>query len=423
MIRAASLALAVAFAAPATAQTIYITADRMLDVRSGRMVDQPALLIENGRIKSVGTQASVAAPAEAQRIALPGMTLLPGLIDMHVHMTSRADVHGFRRLTRNDTDAAIDGVVNAKITLDAGFTTVRNVGAPGFSDVSLKKAIEAGTIVGPRMFVSGPTLSITGGHGDNNLLPREYNAVGGGVADGPWEVRKRVRENRKFGADLIKYTATGGVLSANTALNAVQFSVEEMRAIVDEAKQLGMRVAVHAHGTAGIKNAIAAGATTIEHASFIDDEGIQMAKERGTWLSMDIYNTEFILGEGEKMGILPESLAKEREVGQRQRESFRRAVQAGAKIVYGTDAGVYPHGQNGRQFRVMVAYGATPLQSIQAATLNAADAMGQLDNLGVLEPGRLADMIAVPGNPLQNVRLLETIPVVIKGGAIAKDAR
>jgi imidazolonepropionase-like amidohydrolase len=405
---------------PAPPKQTYITADRLIDVVSGRVIERAAVLIEGERIVASGAQSAVPAPADARRIDLAGSTLLPGLIDLHVHLTSRHDMHGYRRLALSPTDEAIIGVENAKITLEAGFTTARNVGARGYADVSLKRAIEDGRVPGPRLFVSGPAMSMTGGHMDNNLLPPQWQARGEGVADGPWEVRAKVRELRKYGADLVKFASTGGVLSRNTPLNAVLFTMEEMKAIVDEAHQLGMKVAVHAHGTAGIKNAIIAGADTIEHSSFIDAEGIELAKKSGAWLAMDIYTTEFILAEGEKMGILPESLAKEREVGQRQRENFRSAVKAGARHVFATDAGVYPHGQNARQFRVMVEFGMSPIQAIQAATINAAQALGQEANIGSLQAGRYADLIAVPGNPLQNVRLLEDVPFVMKGGAVVK---
>lgn len=395
-----------------------IKAGRLVDVVAGRILEGQEILIRNDRIEAVGPTAGAGAPAGATVVDLSNATVLPGLIDVHVHLTSRADVHGLRRLTVSNPRAAIAGVANARATLMAGFTTVRNVGAPGYTDVALRDSINDGETVGPRMQVSGPSISITGGHGDGNLLPSEYQSRGGGVADGPWAVRAKVRENFKYGADLIKFTATGGVLSANTALDAQQFDIEEMRAIVEEARLAGKRVATHAHGAAGIRSAIQAGVASIEHASFIDEEGIRLAVRNGTYLSMDVYVSDYILGEGEAAGILPESLAKEREVGARQRENFARAVRAGAKIVYGTDAGVYPHGQNARQFAYMVRGGMTPIQAIRTATVNAAELMGWSDRVGAIVPGRYADIVAVTGDPIADIRALETMAFVMKGGVV-----
>lgn len=410
-------------AAPAAAETVYITADRMLDVRTGGMVARPAVLVEDGRVAKVGTVTDLPAPQGATRIDLPGLTLLPGLIDMHVHLTSRHDLHGYRRLTRNATDLAIDGVVNARTTLEAGFTTVRNLGAGSFADVAVKRAVEEGRVPGPRLIVSGPPLSALGGHGDANLMPYDLQREGEGVATGPWALAEKVRYNRKFGADVIKIMATGGVLSKGTEVGAQQLTEEEMAAIVKEAHMLGMKVAAHAHGNAGIKAAIRAGVDTVEHASFLDAEAIALAKKNGTVLAMDIYNTEFILGEGEKAGILPESLAKERTVGQTQRTSFGEAVKAGVKLTFGSDAGVYPHGWNAKQFSRMVKFGMTPLQAIQAATVVAADALGMAEEVGSIAPGRYADMVAVAADPLADISTLEAIPVVIKGGEVVKDVR
>jgi len=387
------------------------------------MVEKPAVLVTDGRIKEVGRQGAVAAPAGARTLDLAGMTLLPGFIDMHVHLTSRHDMHGYRSLKETVADEAINGVLHAGRTLDAGFTTARNVGAGGFADVALRDAIAEGRARGPRLFVAGPALGATGGHCDNNLLPASYGDKSETVADGPWALIEKVRYVHKYGADLIKVCATGGVMSKGTAVGAQQLTLEELGAIVAEAHRLGMKTAAHAHGTEGIKAAIRAGFDTIEHASFLDDEAIRLAKEHGTVLSMDIYNTEYILGEGEKAGILPESLEKERVTGGIQRESFRRAVKAGVRIVFGSDAGIYPHGENGKQFSRMVQFGMTPVQAIQAATVNAAQALGVPDDLGAILPGRHADMVAVPGDPLADIGLLETIPVVIQGGTVVKDAR
>ena len=404
-----------------SAAVIVIHAGALLDVENGEVLEQQVLVIEGDRIVAAGDAGSIDVPADAQEIDLRHATVLPGLLDGHVHLTSRHDVHGYRRLAISTPRAAISGAANARITLDAGFTTVRNVGAPGFADVALRDAIEAGEIPGPRMLVSGPSIGITGGHCDNNLLPAEYAVVADGVADGPWAVRQRVRENAKYGANVIKFCGTGGVLSKGTTIGARQFTFEEMQAIVDEAHTLGMRVAVHAHGTEGIKTAIRAGADSIEHASLIDDEGIRLALEHGTFLSMDIYVSDFILGSGEEMGILPESLEKEREVGTLQRENFRRALEAGVRMSFGSDAGVYPHGDNARQFAHMLEWGMTPMQAIQAATVHAAELFGLDADVGALTPGRFADLIAVADDPLENVDALTRVDFVMKGGKVYRD--
>ena len=303
----------------------------------------------------------------------------------------------------------------------AGFTTARNVGADGYADVALRDAINAGEITGPRLLVSGPALGITGGHCDDNLLPAEYQHHAAGVADGPWAARAKVREVIKYGADLIKFCATGGVLSKGDDVGVQQYELEEMRAIVEEAHKLGRKVAAHAHRTEGIKAAILAGVDSIEHASLIDEEGIRLAREWGTFLVMDIYNDTFILEKGEEVGMLPESLAKERQIGQLQRDNFRRAHQGGARIAFGTDGGVYPHGDNALQFAYMVRYAMTPLEAIQAATLNAAELLGWSDRVGALEPGYFADLIAVEGDPLTDVTVLEQVRFVLKSGKVYRD--
>ena len=402
------------------AETTVITADRMVDVANGKVVKQAAVIVTDNIITASGRLKDLTVPNEATRIDLGNATLMPGLMDMHVHLTSDATRHGYKRLEVSLPRAAITGVKHAKATLDAGFTTVRNVGAPGFADVALRDAINAGDVVGPRMFVAGPSLGVTGGHCDSNLLPYEYDNYSEGVADGPWEVRKKVRRNIKYGATVIKFCATGGVLSKGTKVGAQQYTFEEMKALIDEAHLRGLTVATHAHGTSGIKAAIKAGVDSVEHVSLLDDEAIDLAKKNGTYFSMDIYVTEYILGEGEKAGILEESLNKERIVGKTQRENFEKAVKAGVNMVFGSDAGVYPHGDNPKQFARMVKFGMTPIQAIQAATINPARLLKQEATLGSLEKGKLADIVAVPGNPLDDMSLMEKVGFVMKDGQIVK---
>jgi imidazolonepropionase-like amidohydrolase len=407
-------------AGAAQAETVVVTADRMVDVLAGRVVDRPQVVITDGRISAVGRQGD-SVPQGARRVELPGKTLLPGLIDMHVHLGGSEKVKGYRTLEYTDSFFLVMGVPNAEKLLDAGFTTVRSVGSGGYLDVALRQAIELGELRGPRIFAATSPIGATGGHCDENTNRPSLARTAPGVADGPDEVRKKVRELRKLGAQLIKVCATGGVFSRNTDPGAQQMTYEELKMAADEAHMLGMKVAAHAHGTEGIKAAIRAGIDTIEHASFIDEEGIRLARERGTWLSMDIYNTEYTLTEGAKNGVLEENLAKERIVGTRQREGFRRSVQMGAKHVFGSDVGVYPAGLGGRQFPVMVRFGMTPMQAIQAATTNAAQALGKEKDVGAIAVGRFGDLIAVNGDPIADIRRLETVPVVIKGGKVEKN--
>ena len=417
ILAAAALCLA---SSPLGAETVVIKAAAMVDVENGALVPNPVITVTDGTIRSIASGTTVL-PEGSRLIDLGDRVVMPGLVDMHVHFMGKATDQGFRRLVVSHERAAITGVMNARTTLMAGFTTVRNVGAPSFSDVALRDAIAAGDVPGPRMFVSGPSIGITGGHcSDNNLLPEEFGIVGEGVADGPWAARAKVRRNIKYGVDLIKTCSTGGVLSKGTQVGAPQYTVEELTALTEEAHSHGRKVASHAHGAQGIINALKAGVDTIEHASFISDEGIAMAKRQGTYLSMDIYNTEYILGEGEKAGFLPESLDKERMTGATQRESFRRAHQAGVKMVMGTDAGVYPHGDNAKQLSRMVRFGMTAAEALRAATYNAADSLGQSGKFGALTVGASADIIAVDGNPLDDVTLLENVPFVMKEGVVYK---
>ena len=405
-----------AIAAPAKAETVVVTAARMLDVESGRMVERPAVVIVDGRIAQVGRQGATAIPQGARRIDLPEATILPGLIDMHVHLTSNPKYGGYSRYQFTDSFWVAQGVGNAERTLRAGFTTVRNVGSDNYADVGLKQAIEEGWIAGPRIVPAAYALGATGGHCDETFLPPSFNQKSPAMGDSPEELRKRVREQRKYGAEIIKVCATGGVFSRNTAPGIQQLREEELRAIADEARFWQLPTAAHAHGADGIKAAIRAGIDTIEHVSFIDQEGIALAKQRGAWLGFDVYNTEYTLAEGAKNGVLPENIAKERAVGTQQRENFRRAAQAGARMIYSTDAGIYPHGDNAKQFAVMVRFGLSPIDAIRSATVNAAKAMRRDADVGTIAIGRYGDLVAVAGDPLTDVTILERPVAVIKGG-------
>ena len=397
-----------------------IRAGHLVDTVAGKVLDDQVILIVGDRISAVGPAARVSIPADAETIDLSRSTVLPGLIDAHTHLTDNPWLSGYRSLGVSDIRAAMFGVQSARRTLEAGFTTVRNVGASGFGDVALRDAINEGEVEGPRMRVSGYPIGIQGGHCDNNLLPHDFHYQEGGVADGPWQGRTKTREMVKYGADVIKICASGGVLSKGDEPGAEQLTLEEMKAIVEEAHKLGRRVAAHAHGATSIRDAILAGVDSVEHASLIDDEGIRLAKEHGTFLVMDIYDDDFILQEGAKAGMLPESLEKERKVGVLQRNNFRKAWQAGVKMAFGTDAGVYPHGDNAKQFFYMVKFGMTPMQAIQAATINGADLLGWKDRVGSITPGKYADLIAVGGDPLADPAELTRVKFVMKGGAVVR---
>ena len=365
------LAAALGGQAPALAQTpdeaaeqrTYVKAGRLLDPVTGRVRENAVITIEGERITAVGG-GETEIPQGAQVVDLSDSFVLPGVMDMHTHLVGHVDPNFFNDYFLSPHRATIGGVVHAERTLLAGFTTVRNVGAADYQDVALRDAINAGEVPGPRMAVSGPGLGITGGHCDRNALNHAYEERGDGVADGPWAVRQMVRQNVKYGVDLIKLCATGGVFSKGTVVGQTQYTLEEMQAIVDEAHMHGRKVAAHAHGTEGIKRAIEAGVDSVEHVSFLDDEAIRMAKERGTWLAPDIYNTEYTLEMGAANGVPQENIDKERAVGTRQRESFTMAVRAGAPVVFASDSGVYPHGDNGKQFARMVQFGMTPLQDV-----------------------------------------------------------
>ena len=407
-------------AGTANAAATIINAGQILDVVSGRLLADRTIVVVDDRIVAIGRTGSMDLPTNADVVDLGDMTVLPGLIDMHVHLTGDPDAQGYGNLAASVPRNALFGAANGMRTLRAGFTTVRNVGAGGFADIALRDAINHGDVSGPRMRASGPSLGITGGHCDNNLLPPRFASYSDGVADGPWEIRKKIRDNIKYGADVIKFCATGGVLSKGTKVGVQQYTLEEMVALVDEAHSRDRKVAAHAHGTEGIRSAIQAGVDSVEHASLIDDEGIRLALENDTFLVMDVYVSTYILEMGESAGFLPESLDKERIVGQTQRNNFRKAHEAGVRMAFGSDAGVYPHGRNGRQFAFMVEYGMTPLEAIQAATINAAELMGWSAEVGRLGEGMFADIIAVRGNPLDNVRELEDVRFVMKGGEVYK---
>ena len=405
---------------------VSVRIGRLIAPETASVLAQQLLVIEGDRVKAVGPAAALqsSVPATATLIDLSDYTVLPGLIDCHTHVVSQPEDYYGDRFRKSPIDLAISAHVYARRTVEAGFTTIRNLGAAEYIDLALRRAIDSGKVVGPRMLCAAITLSATGGHGDlNGFSPYlKFDRISG-IADGVEGVRKRVRENIKYGADWIKIAASAGVLSEEESVGAPQYSFEEMKAVVEEAKMWGRKVAAHAHGTEAIKIAIRAGVASIEHGSFLDDEAIAMMKERGTWLVADIYNDDYILAEFGRMGYPPKIIEKERLVGRLQRENFQKAVRAGVKVAYGTDAGVYPHGWNGKQFRHMVQWGLTPMQAIQSATTDAADLIGWKEKVGRLVPGYFADFVAVKGDPLADVTLLENVALVVKGGAVVKDAR
>ncbi|MCC6925749.1 amidohydrolase family protein [Novosphingobium sp.] len=415
-------------AAEAEPQQTVITAARYLDVASGKYVEYPAIFVgADGKITGIADARTVRWGANVKHIDMGGKTLLPGLIDMHVHLDGPADIGGWKGLEYTDSFFAMTAVPNGRALLDAGFTTVRNVGSGDRNDIGLRQAIEGGYVIGPRVVPAGYALGATGGHCDETGLPPSMERPGKeeGIGDTPDELRHQVRRQRKYGSMVIKVCATGGVFSHNTEPGQQQLTVPELTAIADEAHMWGLRVAAHAHGAAGIRAAIQSGIDTIEHASLVDDEGIRMAvqRPRPVWFAMDIYNTDYTQAEGKKNGVLEDNLRKDREIGQLQRDNFRKAHKAGVRMVFASDAGVMPHGLIGRQFAVMVQYGMTPLEAIRAATLNAAQALGWEGQVGTIAVGRFADLVAVDGDPLANVRELESVDGVIKGGVLILPAR
>jgi imidazolonepropionase-like amidohydrolase len=409
---------------PANAGVVVVKAGRLLEVRSGNYLSDQLILIEAGKVREVGKARDVQphVPAGTKVIDLSRYTVLPGLIDAHTHLTGDPGNEGYRGLGISIPREALTGARNARVTLEAGFTTVRNVGAGGYSDIALRDAINAGDVPGPRLVASGPALGITGGHCDNDLLAPQFHAFELGVADGIPAVMAKVRENIKYGSDVIKFCATGGVLSQGDNPELEQYSPEEMHAIIEEAHRLGRKAAAHAHGALGIRDAVLAGVDSIEHGSFINEEDIQLMKERGTYLVPTLYLGDWLLENYQKLGLTDSMVAKAKYVLPAARQNVARAFHEGVKVAFGTDAAVYPHGLNAHEFAVMVKLGMTPLAAIQAATLNAADLLGWSDRVGSLEPGHFADLVAVEGDPLQDVTVLQKVKVVVKGGEVVKEA-
>jgi imidazolonepropionase-like amidohydrolase len=419
----AVLLLVGVFVGQAVAQVTVVRAGRLIDSDSGNVLRDQTIIIRGDKIAEVGT--GLAIPKDAKVIDLSQMTVLPGLIDCHTHV---ADGQGsgepFDQLKRSASDVVLESVPNARKMLESGFTTVRDVGVyRALNDIALRDAINKDYIVGPRMFVAGAYVTITGGAGAMTgeaadvQLPWDFHY---GEANSPWEVRAVIRKLAHRGVDHIKILSSGAVLTHGSNPKSQEFTPEELQAAVDEASRFGLRVESHAHSPEGIKNAIRAGVASIEHATLIDDEGIQLAKQKGTYLDMDIYDEECIQAAG-KAGNMPKDfLEHDAELGEAQRQNFRKAVRAGVKMSFGTDSGVCPHGTSGKQFAFMVKYGMTPMQAIQAATTNAADLLGKSDVLGSLKPGKFADLVAVPGDPLADVTLLENVRFVMKGGTVYK---
>jgi imidazolonepropionase-like amidohydrolase len=407
------------FSTQSLAQDTLLMADAYVDVAKGQTIKDAAIIVSGNQIITITQQEAIANKSAYLVVDLKGKTLLPGMMDMHVHLAGNADDNFLAAQNDSIPRQTVKAVGNASKTLLAGFTTVRDLGASGYSVIATRDGVNAGDIIGPRIWAVGHAISVTGGHCDDNFSAPEKRAKAQGVADGPWAVRAKVRENIKYGANAIKICATGGVFSKGTKVGIQQLSDVEIKAAVEEAHMQGLVIASHAHGTEGIKASIKAGVDSIEHCSFMDKEAINMAIKAGTYLSCDIYNTEYTLAYGAANGVPEENINKEKLVSKAQRESFRQAVKAGAKMVFGSDAAIYPHGDNGKQFSRMVTYGMTPAQALQAATINSAALLKQ-DNLGQIKSGFLADIIAVDGDPLTNISLMENVSFVMKDGVIYK---
>jgi len=400
---------------------VVIRPGHLLDVKTGNTLSGQAIVIEDDKIVSVGPAADAKLAPGTETIDLPSATVLPGLIDAHTHLTVDTNQIGYQALGISVPRAALTGAKNARITLEAGFTTVRNVGASGYSDVALRDAINAGDVAGPRMLVSGPALGITGGHCDENLLPFEFHYQAEGVADGIEAVQHKVREVIKYGADLIKICATGGVMSKGDDPNASQYTQEEMKAIVAEAHRLGRKVAAHAHGAEGVRWASIAGVDSVEHGHLMDDDSIATLKKNGTYIVPTLYLMDWNR-ENLSQRNAPDYMVKKMQlVSAAGQNNLKRAFAAGLKVGFGTDAAVYPHGLNAHEFAVYVRLGMTPLQAIQTSTINDADLLGWSNKIGTLEAGKWADMIAVDGDPLKDVTTLEHVKFVMKGGEVIRN--
>jgi imidazolonepropionase-like amidohydrolase len=413
------LQIAVLGASAQQSTRTLIRTGHLLDVKTGAEPAAQTIIVTGDRITAIATTASTPKQSGDTEIDLTRYTVMPGLIDVHTHLTMTTNFDPYFELSMTPAKEAIIGVENAKVTLEAGFTTVRNVGANDYTDVALRDEINAGHIPGPHMQVSGPALGITGGHMDENLLPYEYHVHGQAVADGIPAVQHQVRENIKYGADLIKIGATGGVLSKGDDPQASQYTLEEMQAIVADAHRLGRKVAAHAHGGQGILWASEAGVDSIEHGSYLNDEGIAMMKKHGTYLVPTAYLIDWM----QQYGNLPPLYQqKMKDVSAVEKQNAIKAIKAGVKIALGTDAAVYPHGLNAHEVDVYVnQFGMSPLQGIQTGTINAADLMGWTDRIGTIEPGKWADIIAIDGDPLKDVKILQHVNFVMKSGIVYKD--